>query len=133
MEIKGKSAVKRAIALSLGAGILLAGCTYGPQVPKGQATIQGRGSEELTNKGDPLMQSGSAARQVPAQFAAGYTKGISDQVKRTYWAQQAEQAASSGGYSDSGKLKFYDATIPEHTDPDGVVRVQRRVIIPIVD
>jgi hypothetical protein len=133
MEIKGKSAVKRAIALSLGAGILLAGCTYGPQVPKGQATIQGRGSEELTIKGDPLMQSGRAARQVPAQFAAGYTKGISDQVKRTYWAQQAEQAASSGGYSDSGKLKFYDATIPEHTDPDGVVRVQRRVIIPIVD
>jgi hypothetical protein len=133
MESKGKSAVKRAIALSLGAGILLAGCTYGPQVPKGQATIQGRGSEELTIKGDPLMQSGRAARQVPAQFAAGYTKGISDQVKRTYWAQQAEQAASSGGYSDSGKLKFYDATIPEHRDPDGVVRVQRRVIIPIVD
>ena len=129
MESKGK----RAIALSLGAGILLAGCSYGPQVPKGQATIQGRGSEKLTNKGDPLMQSGSAARQVPAQFAAGYTKGISDQVKRTYWAQQAEQAAPSGGYSDSGKLKFYDATIPEHTDPDGVVRVQRRVIIPIVD
>ena len=133
MEIRVKRAVKRAIALSLGAGILLAGCTYGPQVPKGQAAIQGRGSEELTNKGDPLMQSGSAARQVPAQFAAGYTKGISDQVKRTYWAQQAEQAAPSGGYSDLGKLKFYDATIPEHTDPDGVVRVQRRVIIPIVD
>lgn len=124
---------KRAIALSLGAVILLGGCSYGPNVPKGQTSIQSRGAEELTNKGDPLTQSGSEARRVPAQFAAGYTKGISDQVKRTYWAQQAEQAAASGGYSDSGKLKFYDATMPEHVDPDGVIRVQRRVVIPIVE
>ena len=119
--------------LPIGLLVLLGGCSYGPNVPKGQATIQGRGAEVLTNKGDPLMASGSDARAVPAQFAAGYTKGISDQVKRTYWAQQAEQAAAPAGYSDSGKLKFYDATVPERVDPDGVIRVQRRVIIPIVE
>jgi hypothetical protein len=129
MNTKSASTVVMAIVV----GSLLGGCSYGPNVPKGQSSIQGRGAEVLTNKGDPLMQTGSYARAVPAQFAAGYTKGISDQVKRTYWAQQADQAGPAGGYSDSGRLKFYDATIPEHADPDGVIRVQRKVIIPIVE
>jgi hypothetical protein len=48
--------------------------------------VQGRGSEALTNQGDPLMATGSDERKVPIYFAKGYAKGISDQVKRNYWA-----------------------------------------------
>ena len=51
--------------------ILVAGCTVGPTVPKGQVTVQGRGSEALTNQGDPLMATGSAERKVPIDFTKG--------------------------------------------------------------
>ena len=40
--------------------------------------MQGRGSEALTNEGDPLVNSGTDARKVPIEFAKGYTKGVSD-------------------------------------------------------
>jgi hypothetical protein len=40
--------------------LILAGCTVGPTVPKGQLTVQGRGTEALTNQGDPLMGAGDA-------------------------------------------------------------------------
>ena len=30
-------------------------------------------------------------------------------------------------------MKYYNATIPEHQDPDGVIRVQRDVVIPIIE
>jgi hypothetical protein len=43
--------------------------------------MQGRGSEALTNQGDPLMATGIDERKVPIDFA----KGVSDQVKRNYW------------------------------------------------
>ena len=49
-----------------------------PNVPEGEATVQGRGSEALTNEGDPLVNSGTDARKVPIEFAKGYTKGVSD-------------------------------------------------------
>ena len=53
-------------------------------MPKGQVTVQGRGSEALTNQGDPLMATGIDERKVPIDFAKGYTKGVSDQVNRNY-------------------------------------------------
>jgi hypothetical protein len=72
--------------------LLVVGCTVGPTVPKGQVTVQGRGSEALTNQGDPLMTTGSDERKVPIDFAKGYAKGISDQVKRNYWATGSSSA-----------------------------------------
>ena len=117
--------------LGLLVSLLLASCTVGPTVPRGQLTMQGRGSEALTNQGDPLMASGDDERKVPIDFAKGYAKGISDQVKRTYWAQQESQRSSK--LESEGQMKYYNATIPEHQDPDGVVRVQRDVVIPIIE
>jgi hypothetical protein len=111
--------------------LLVVGCTVGPTVPKGQVTVQGRGSEALTNQGDPLMTTGSDERKVPIDFARGYAKGISDQVKRNYWAQQENQRAPQD--DNQGKIRYYNATIPEHQDPNGVIRVQREVVIPIVE
>jgi hypothetical protein len=111
--------------------LLTTGCTVGPSVPKGQRTIQGKGSEALTNDGDPLLTSGMEVRKVPIEFAKGYTKGISDQVKRTYWQQQESQKVADQDLQ--GRTRYYDVTIPERQDADGVIRVQRRVFIPIVE
>jgi hypothetical protein len=111
--------------------LVLAGCTVGPTVPKGQLTMQGRGSEALTNQGDPLMATGETERKVPVDFAKGYAKGISDQVKRTYWAQQENQRAAKA--ESEGEMRYYNTTIPQHQDPDGVIRVQRDVVIPIIE
>jgi hypothetical protein len=111
--------------------IILASCTVGPNVPKGEATAQGRGSEALTNEGDPLVNSGLDARKVPVEFAKGYTKGVSDEVKRTYWARQGAQKTADEDLQ--GRIRYYNATIPERQDSNGVIRVQRQVIIPIVE
>ena len=124
------------IACSLTEGLLflclmLAGCTVGPTVPKGQLTMQGRGSEALTNGGDPLLNPSMDVRKVPLEFAKGYTKGVSDQIKRAYWAQQENQRARQDEVE--GRIRYYNATIPEHEDSAGVVRVQREVVIPIVE
>jgi hypothetical protein len=110
---------------------LVAGCTVGPTPPKGQLTLQGRGSEGLTNDGDPLLNSSLPVRKVPLEFAKGYAKGISDQIKRTYWAQQKNQRARQD--ETEGRIRYYNATIPQHEDSGGVVRVQREVVIPIVE
>jgi hypothetical protein len=110
---------------------LIASCTVGPTVPKGQVTVQGRGSEALTNQGDPLMATGTDERKVPIDFAKGYAKGISDQVKRNYWAQQEDQRTPPD--DNVGKIRYYNATIPAHQDPNGITRVQREVVIPIVE
>jgi hypothetical protein len=117
--------------LSLACYLLVASCTVGPTVPKGQRTIQGRGSEALTNDGDPLLNSGMDVRKVTVEFAKGYTKGISDQVKRTYWERQESQKMADQDLQ--GRTRYYDATIPERQDANGVTRVQRQVIIPIVE
>jgi hypothetical protein len=111
--------------------LLLAGCTVGPTVPRGQVTVQGRGAEALTNQGDPLMTAGVDERKVPIDFAKGYAKGISDQVKRSYWTQQENQRTLQD--DNLGKIRYYNATIPEHQDANGVIRVQREVVIPIVE
>ena len=63
---------------SLAFSLLVVSCTVGPTVPKGQRTIQGKGSEALTNESDPLLSSGMDVRNVPVEFAKGYTKGISE-------------------------------------------------------
>jgi hypothetical protein len=112
--------------------LLAAGCTVGPTAPKGQLTIQGRGSEALANEGDPLLTQGVDVCKVPIDFAKGYTKGISDQIKRTYWAQQESQRARQEEEAE-GRIRYYNATIPEHEDSAGVVRVRREVVIPIVE
>ena len=117
--------------LTLALCVIWSGCTVGPNVPKGEATIQGRGSEALTNEGDPLVTSGFNARQVPVEFAKGYTKGVSDQVKRTYWAHQDAQKTAEE--DSQGRIRYYNATIPERQDSGGVIRVQREVVIPIVE
>jgi len=62
--------------LRLALCLLTAGCTVGPTVPKGQVTVQGRGSEALTNQGDPLMATGTDERKVPIDFAKGYTRRL---------------------------------------------------------
>jgi hypothetical protein len=117
--------------LGLLISLILAGCTVGPTAPKGQLTMQERGSEALTNQGDPLMGAGDDERKVPIDFAKGYAKGISDEVKRNYWAQQESQRTSKT--DTEGEMKYYNTTIPEHQDPDGVIRVQRDVVIPIIE
>jgi hypothetical protein len=117
-------------ALAISYCFLLVACSVGPTVPKGQLTIQGRGAEAITNEGDPLLGDGVGARKVPLEFAKGYTKGISDQVKRGYWARQDAQKSDP---DVQGRIRYYDATLPEREDPDGVIRVQRRVVIPIVE
>jgi hypothetical protein len=111
--------------------VVIAGCSIGPTVPKGEATVQSRGSEALTNEGDPLLTSGLDARRVPVEFAKGYTKGISDQIKRTYWERQEAQKSKDDNLE--GHVRYYNATIPERQDSSGVIRVQREVIIPIVE
>jgi hypothetical protein len=109
----------------------LSGCVSGPGVPQGDRTIQGKGLQQLTDKGDPLLETGDYARDVPKDFAAGYTKGESDQIKRCYWAQQQSQRDRTA--EQEGKIRYYNATIPEHVDSHGVRRVEREVIIPIVE
>jgi len=117
--------------LTVAVCLLVGGCTVGPNVPKGQRTIQGKGSEALTNEGDPLLNNGIDVRKVPVEFAKGYTKGISDQVKGTYWQRQESQRTADDDLQ--GRTRYYDATIPERQDTDGVIRVQRQVIIPIIE
>jgi hypothetical protein len=106
----------------------LVGCSSVQQ--KGTVTMAGRGAAELTDRGDPLMGTGVYAKKVPAEFAMGYAKGVSDQTKREYWAMQDAQQAPA---SSSGKTVYYNLTIPEHKDEDGVERAQRQVIVPIVE
>jgi len=77
------------------------------------------------------LNSGMDVRKVPVEFAKGYTKGISDQVKRTYWERQESQKMADQDLQ--GRTRYYDATIPERQDANGVTRVQRQVIIPIVE
>jgi hypothetical protein len=112
-------------------GLVLTSCTVGPTAPKGEMSIQERGSEALTNEGDPLVSSGVDARNVPIEFAKGYTKGVSDQVKRTYWQRQDAQKTAEEDLQ--GRIRYYNATIPERQDTNGVIRVQREVVIPIVE
>ena len=93
-------------------------------------TVQGRGSQVLTDKGDPLLSEGAETKKVPKDFAAGYAKGISDHAKRGYWEQVDAQRDVT---SNEGRQRYYDATIPEHEDQYGVRRVQREVVVPIVE
>ena len=91
--------------------LLLASCAVGPSIPRGLLTVQGKGSEALTNDGDPLLNTGVDARKVPIEFAKGYTKGVSDQVKRTYWARQEAQKTADEDLEDA----FTTTTLPSRS------------------
>jgi len=82
------------LARMLSIGLILSGCTLSPQ-KKGTVTVEGMGTKVLTEKGDQLMQTGVyAKREVSADFAEGYEKGLSDAVKREYWSMQEAQRYS---------------------------------------
>jgi hypothetical protein len=70
---------------------ILCSCAISPQ-KRGTVTTEMRGSVLLTEKGDPLMQTGVySQRQVSTQFAEGYEKGLSDSAKRDFWSLQDTQ------------------------------------------
>jgi hypothetical protein len=59
---------------------------------KGTLTTSMIGTKGLTEKGDQLMGTGVyAKREVPAEFAEGYEKGLSDAAKQDYWSIQEAQ------------------------------------------
>ena len=75
-------------------GSVVSGCAISPQ-KKGTATVEGIGTKALTEKGDHLMECGVyAKREVSADFAEGYEKGLSDAAKREYWSMQEAQGYS---------------------------------------
>src|SRR5689334_19315538 len=75
------------LCLSVG----LAGCS-GIQ-PRGSVTMLGRGAQLLTERGDPLMGTGVyAQRNVPKDYAEGYTAGVASQLHREYLSLQQQQA-----------------------------------------
>jgi hypothetical protein len=79
------------LARTLAIGLILSGCALSPQ-KRGTVGVEGIGTKVLTEKGDQLMQTGVyAKREVSADFAEGYEKGLSDAVKRDYWSMQEAQ------------------------------------------
>jgi hypothetical protein len=71
--------------------LLLSGCMISPQ-QKGTLTTSMIGTKGLTEKGDQLMGTGVyAKREVSADFAEGYEKGLSDATKQDYWSMQEAQ------------------------------------------
>jgi hypothetical protein len=108
---------------------------------RGMVTIQGRGTEGLTNTGDPLLRTGMyEARQVPKEFAMGYAAGINDQVKREYWQLQDEATAPKPDppskkekSSPEGAINYYPMTLPETQDAKKVWHAPREVVVPIVE
>jgi hypothetical protein len=136
--------------IPLGLSLCLCACSSVEQ--RGTVTIQGRGTQQLTDRGDPLMGTGIyGPRKVPKEFAMGYAKGISDQVQREYWQLQDEvssrrapgtgrpevdpaptpQGSSLPG-SGEGAPHYYQITLPESVDPDtGVRHAPRDLTVPI--
>jgi hypothetical protein len=80
------------IGSALLVGLVLSGCANISPQKKGTVTIQDRGAQYLTERGDQLMDSGIYAKKnVSPDFAEGYEKGLSDAVKRDYWSMQEAQ------------------------------------------
>ena len=76
------------------AALALSGCALPSPQQKGTMTPAMTGTKVLSEKGSPLDLSGVyAKREVPPDWAAGYEAGLSDSVKRDYWAVQAAAAA----------------------------------------
>ena len=122
--------MKRNVFL-LGLAALCAGCST-PGQP-GSVTIEGRGAGALSQRGDPLMDTGQYAKKVPKEYAMGYAKGISDAGWREYWRMQDQQAIPRQTPSNGGHINYYPVTIPEGTDGDGVNHAPREVVVPIVE
>jgi hypothetical protein len=81
----------RVTRIALLIGLLVSGCAISPQ-KRGTVTVDGRGAKLLTEKGDQLMGTGVYAKKdVSADFAEGYEKGLSDSVKRDFWSMQDAQ------------------------------------------
>jgi hypothetical protein len=69
---------------------LCGGC--GSIQQRGTVTVEGRGAELLTQRGDQLMQTGVyAKRNVSKDFSEGYAKGMADMTWREYWSMQDAQ------------------------------------------
>ena len=80
------------ISSTLLVGLVFSGCANITPQKKGTVTIQDRGAQYLTERGDQLMDSGIYAKKnVSPDFAEGYEKGLSDAVKRDYWSMQEAQ------------------------------------------
>jgi len=80
------------ILLIFGLTALCVSCADISPQKKGTVSVAGRGAKLLTEKGDQLMQTGVyAKREVSADFAEGYEKGLSDSVKRDFWSLQDAQ------------------------------------------
>ena len=104
----------------------LSGCS---SLPLNQnVTIEGRGARFYDENGQPVAGSGRYYKKVTEGFASGYSEGISEQLRREYWSKQASRSANREGH-----VTLYDATVPSRVDPDGVRRVERNVVVPIVE
>jgi hypothetical protein len=109
-------------------------CSCGSIERRGEVTISGRGVQQLTDKGDPLMETGVYAKKnVPPDYAAGYVKGRSDQIKNEFWSMQDAPPPPPKPANQEGKPIYYNIPIPEGTDTDGVKRAPREVTVPIVE
>jgi len=104
----------------------LSGCSSFPS--NQNVTIEGRGARFYDENGQPITGSGRYYKKVTEGFANGYSEGISEQLRREYWSKQASRSANREGH-----VTLYDATIPSRADADGVRRVERNVVVPIVE
>jgi hypothetical protein len=95
---------------------------------KQNVTIEGRGARFYDENGQPIAGSGRYYKNVTEGFASGYSEGISEQLRREYWNKQASQSTNREGH-----VVLYDATIPSRVDADGVRRVERNVVVPVVE
>ena len=95
---------------------------------KQNVTIEGRGARFYDENGQPIAGSGRYYKNVTEGFASGYSEGISEQLRREYWSKQASRSDNREGH-----VTLYDATFPSRADGDGVRRVERNVVVPIVE
>jgi hypothetical protein len=104
----------------------LSGCSSFPSNQK--VAIEGRGARFYDENGQPITASGRYYKKVTEGFASGYSEGISEQLRREYWSKQASRSVNRDGH-----VTLYDATVPSRVDSEGVRRVERNVVVPIVE
>jgi hypothetical protein len=117
--------------------LALSGCV-GLTQQKGTLTVLGNGTKAIVKKGDPLMNTGVYAKEVPPDFSAGLAKGEGDAVEREFEAVQDRCARGEGtGISapaaDVGTPHDYKVTVPESVDANGVKRPPEIKVITIVE
>jgi len=83
---------KKLVPIFLLVLFITTGCAEISPQKKGTLTTQDRGTYELTERGDQLMQTGVySKREVSKDFAEGYEKGLGDAAKDEYWRMQYQQ------------------------------------------